>query len=176
MKVGYVRADGQESALIGVARLEAAGCMRVVVDSSARAGTTSEIFTDLVSRLSTGDTVAILNLRHVSSRPVPLLETLLRLHDRGIWIELLDTPFDTSQPVVPAVLKLLYEHGQAGLSVARAHGSNTHAGRPRLLVAEDLVRARQLLKDGQHTAKEVANILGVSRATLYRSLKPNELS
>lgn len=44
-------------------------------------------------------------------------------------------------------------------------------GRPRRLTSEDIARARELRDSGEHSVPEIADRLGVSRATLYRRLK-----
>lgn len=50
-------------------------------------------------------------------------------------------------------------------------GRRPGGGRPRALAVEHIARARELHASGMHSAAEIANMLGVSRATIYRYLK-----
>jgi DNA invertase Pin-like site-specific DNA recombinase len=53
---------------------------------------------------------------------------------------------------------------------ARRAGDGRPRGRPRSLDAERLATARRLYAGGAHSVTEIAERLGVSRATLYRHL------
>ena len=59
-----------------------------------------------------------------------------------------------------------WERTNAGLASARARGRIW--GRPRVMSEKMISLARQLMSDNDNSAKDVANSLGVSRATLYR--------
>src|SRR5690606_37619801 len=65
--------------------------------------------------------------------------------------------------------ELIRERTQAGLAAARARGRK--GGRPRKLTPRQVATARTLLKDREHTVTAVAEMLGVSRSTLYRALE-----
>lgn len=64
--------------------------------------------------------------------------------------------------------ELIRERTQAGLAAARARGRL--GGRPRKLTKQQVATARTLLKEREHTVRGVAEMLGVSRSTLYRAL------
>jgi len=61
----------------------------------------------------------------------------------------------------------MIERTRAGLAAAAANGRK--GGRPRKIDAADAAKARQLREKGI-TATDIAKMLGVSRATLYRYL------
>ncbi|WP_432520581.1 helix-turn-helix domain-containing protein [Kineococcus sp. SYSU DK006] len=63
---------------------------------------------------------------------------------------------------------LLHERTAAGLEAAAVRGRR--GGRPVVMTPEKLAAARALLADGQHSVTKTAAAIGVSRATLYRSL------
>jgi hypothetical protein len=63
---------------------------------------------------------------------------------------------------------LIRERAHAGLAAARARGRR--GGRPTVMTPETLKAARQLYDARRHTIAEIAAILGVSRASIYRSL------
>jgi DNA invertase Pin-like site-specific DNA recombinase len=65
---------------------------------------------------------------------------------------------------------LIRERTRAGLEAARARGRN--GGRPSVMTAEKLRVARELYDAREHTTAQIAAVLGVSRATLYRHLAP----
>ena len=63
---------------------------------------------------------------------------------------------------------LMRERTKAGLSAARARGR--FGGRPPALSVASLDTARRLMNDPMLTMGEIADRIGVSRSTLYRSL------
>jgi DNA invertase Pin-like site-specific DNA recombinase len=63
---------------------------------------------------------------------------------------------------------LIRERTHAGLAAARARGRR--GGRPTVMSPGKAAVARQLYDARQHTVAEIAATLGVSRATIYRSL------
>lgn len=66
---------------------------------------------------------------------------------------------------------LIRERTRAGLAAARARGRL--GGRPLIVTPEKLSAAR-LMREQKHTMNEIARVLGVSRATLYRHLALSE--
>src|SRR5690606_6181807 len=65
--------------------------------------------------------------------------------------------------------ELIRERTHAGLAAARARGRK--GGRPRKLTKRQVATARTPLKDRAHSVTAVAEMLGVSRSTLYRALE-----
>ena len=63
---------------------------------------------------------------------------------------------------------MIRERTIAGLASARARGRK--GGRPAKLTAKQVHTARKMLADPEITIKEVAELFGVNRATIYRSL------
>ncbi len=62
---------------------------------------------------------------------------------------------------------LIRERTHAGLAAARARGRR--GGRPSVMTPEKVAVARRMYESGGHTVAAIAGVLGVSRATLYRS-------
>jgi hypothetical protein len=64
--------------------------------------------------------------------------------------------------------QLIRERTQAGLNAARARGRL--GGRPTTVTEHKLRVAGEMLDGGQHTMQQIADTIGVGRATLYRHL------
>lgn len=64
---------------------------------------------------------------------------------------------------------LIRERTQAGLAAARARGR--HGGRPTALTLVKRKQATKMIAEGTPIV-EVAQVIGVSRSTLYRQLRP----
>jgi DNA invertase Pin-like site-specific DNA recombinase len=111
-----------------------------------------------------------------------LIELVNALQDRGIEFRSLREHLDTTTPggklvfhVFGAVAEferdLIRERTMAGLEAARARGRK--GGRKRAMDAKKVVLASKLLKDWETSVSDVCEAVGVSRATLYRYLKPD---
>src|SRR5258705_13861310 len=64
---------------------------------------------------------------------------------------------------------LMLERTRAGLAAAKRRGMVL--GRRRIMEPADIVRARKLMDAGEMNSHEVANLLKVSRATMFRELR-----
>ena len=68
---------------------------------------------------------------------------------------------------------LIRERTNAGLAAARARGRI--GGRPRRLATNGKVAlARRLFADPHHSLPEICSTFGISRSTLYRSVRETE--
>jgi DNA invertase Pin-like site-specific DNA recombinase len=64
---------------------------------------------------------------------------------------------------------LIRERTRAGLAAARARGRK--GGRPRKLSKKQATLARKLYAEKQHPVKDICQMLGISKPTLYKYLK-----
>jgi DNA invertase Pin-like site-specific DNA recombinase len=130
--------------------------------------------------LRRGDMLIVWRLDRLGRSLKELLDITHRLGEMGVHFRSLSEAIDTSTPagrllfhMMGAIAEfernLARERTMAGLQAARERGKV--GGRKPVLTAPKLVAARTLLGNAQMTAQEVADQLGVSRSTIYRSLK-----
>ena len=109
----------------------------------------------------------------------PLVETVSGFEEAGIGLRSLNGDIDTTTSngrlifhIFCALAEferdLLVDRTQAGLVAARARGKV--AGRKPKLSPDQVAVAQRLHKDGKHNVTEIAKVLNVSRATIYRHL------
>lgn len=178
VKAGYIRADGAQNAIAAaVAALEAAGCSQVIVESGPRgAAGPSPAFDALVSRLQEGDELVAVDLEHVAGGLPQLLERLTGLLDQGIQMRTLSGEINTVDGDPGDLIAALHAFNikMQNARVALHQVSPSHGpGRPRRLRSDEILTARRLIETGGRPVRDVARELGVSRATLYRSLRSN---
>jgi DNA invertase Pin-like site-specific DNA recombinase len=107
-----------------------------------------------------------------------LIESIDALHAREVGFRSLTEAIDTTTPagrlqfhifgaLAEFEREIIRERTRAGLAAARARGRL--GGRPSSVSAEKLAAA-EAMRARQHSMREIAAALGVSRATLYRHL------
>ena len=110
-----------------------------------------------------------------------LVQVVAELQVRGVGFRSLTESIDTTTPagrlifhVFAALAEferdLIKERTSAGLAAARARGRM--GGRKPSLTPKKVKVARRMYADGDSTVAEIAKVLGVSRATIYRHLDP----
>ncbi len=160
MRLGYFRTNGDGASKQELRALEEAGCDKILVDSVV--GHRSKTLASWLDDLATGDELVVLRLGHLMPMP-GLLDLLTQLVARGIIVQSLLDDLRTSDPGVTATVMLLSRYrGQPMETGARKRG------RTPVLSAQDLERARQMIMMERVPVAQVATLLGVSRATLYR--------
>jgi len=184
MIVGYARVSTLDQNLdMQRDALEKAGCEQVFEDHVSGASNERPGWTQASAALREGDTLVVWRLDRLGRSLKHLIDTVNELHARGIGFKSLNENIDTTTPGGRLVFhifgalaeferELIRERTQAGLAAARARGRK--GGRPRKLTGRQVTTARTLLKDSEHTVTGVAEMLGVSRNTLYRALREDE--
>jgi len=155
--------------------LRAAGCQRIWSDPASGTRTDRPQLAAVFDHLRAGDTLVVWRLDRLG-RPLPhLIETIGELGARGVGFKSVQESIDTTTPGGRLVFhvfgalaierELIQERTLAGLAAARERGRL--GGRPTALSPAKLKQARKMI--GEKTpVTEVAQVLGVSRATLYR--------
>lgn len=130
--------------------------------------------------LREGDTLVVRKLDRLGRSLKDLIAWMATMQERNIGFRSLTENIDTTSPggklifhIFGALAELerdlIRERTKAGLQAARARGRKD--GRKQKLDARKAQIAQQLYASRTHTIKDICTILGVSRATLYRSIK-----
>lgn len=179
-RLGYahVSTDAQDEALQTIA-LERAAIDALFIDHSVSGTRTSRPRLDaMLAQAAMGDTIVVNSLSRLSRGMAHLLDLTERFQRDATALVSLTENLDTTTAMGTFTFRLLAalaamerdllaERTRARLDAARAAGRV--GGRPRALTA-DQQRHAQLLAAGGVRADEIAQSLGVSRATIYRAL------
>jgi DNA invertase Pin-like site-specific DNA recombinase len=180
MRIGYARVstDDQTPAL-QLDALQRAGCEKVYTDSGVSGVAIARPQLDrCLKQLKPGDTLVVWKLDRLGRSLGHLIQTIDALCARGVGFQSVTEAIDTSTAHGKLLLhlmgalaeferSLMAERTAAGRAAARKRG--VHMGRPRKI---DVVRerhARELRAKGT-PVPEIAEVMGVSRWTVYRLL------
>ncbi|MDN5879009.1 MAG: recombinase family protein [Micrococcaceae bacterium] len=183
--LGYARVStkGQSPAL-QVEALEAAGCTRVYTDHGVSGTRASRPQLDkLLDQLRAGDEVVVWKLDRLGRNTRNLLLLLSDLESRGVHFRSLTEGVSTTGAMGTAMLTImsaftqlerdqLSERTRAGQAAAASAGRP--AGRPAVTANTGRVIHARQYKDAGLSPGEIAKLLGVSRATVYRYLTLGE--
>ena len=134
----------------------------------------------MLDRMTEGDTVVIESLSRLGRSTKDLIELTELFHTKGVNLVSLKESIDTNTSTGKLLFTLMSAIAQferdviadrtrEGLNAARARGRT--GGRPR--TDENRVKkALKLYRTGQYTVREIEELTGVKKATLYRNLNP----
>ena len=181
MLVGYARVSTEDQSLdLQTDALEKVACERIFTDVASGAKTTRDGLAQALDFVRAGDTLVVWKLDRLARSLQHLIEVVSALHAKEVSFRSLQENMDTTTNggklifhVFGALAEfergIIRERTHAGLAAARARGRV--GGRPRVMDERKLAMARSMLADPDQQVKDVAEVLGVSRATLYRVLK-----
>lgn len=152
------------------------GCAEVFVEAFTGTTTNRPVFSNLLSKLESGDTLMVTKLDRFSRTAADGANLVQELHRRGIIIEILNMGRADNTPMGKLMVTMLlafaeFEHDQilerfnTGKEIVKAHGGKTD-GRYRKEVPEFQKFLRKQ-KEGQLTVNECCKQLGISRSTWY---------
>ena len=178
--IGYARVSGwDQNPDLQVDALSEVGCKRIFTDHASGTRTDRPQLAAALDYARPGDTLVVWRLDRLGRSLRHLVETVSGFEEAGIGFRSLNGDIDTTTTngrlifhIFCALAEferdLLVDRTQAGLAAARARGKV--AGRKPKLSPDQVSVAQRLHKDGEHTVSEIAKVLGVSRATIYRHL------
>jgi DNA invertase Pin-like site-specific DNA recombinase len=180
--IGYARVSTEDQSLaLQEDALREAGCCRIFTEKASGALNDRPEFAKLLDHLRPGDTVAVWRLDRLGRSLKHLIDVVRDLEERQVGFRSLTEGINTTTPGGKLVFHLfgalaeferalIVERTRAGLAAARARGRK--GGRPSKMTTEKLEVARSMHSSGKHSVAAIAETVGVSRATLYRSLRP----
>lgn len=182
MRIGYARVSTHDQNIeMQMRALRAAGCAKIHSDQGQSGASRSRPgLVRSLSELSAGDTLVIWRLDRLGRSLSHLIEVVDELGRKEIGLYSITESIDTASAggilifhIMGALAEferaLISERTKAGMSAARARGSAI--GRPIKLMPDEVDAALEAMAKGLPLAA-AARQFGVSRSTLYRSLRP----
>lgn len=179
--LGYARVSRTEqNPDLQVDALQGTGCVRVFIDKASGSLSARPELDRVMEQLRPGDTLVVWKLDRLGRSLRHLVNTVTRLAEQQVGFRSLQEKIDTTTAsgklvfhVFAALAEferdIIIERTQAGLTAARARGRR--GGRPSVMSPEKTTAARQMHQSKKSVA-EIARVLAVSRATIYRHLEP----
>jgi DNA invertase Pin-like site-specific DNA recombinase len=180
--IGYARVSTlDQNPALQTDALHQAACSRIFTDTASGSLDERPELDRLLDHLRVGDTVVVWRLDRLGRNLRHLLAVVGDLEARDVGFRSLTEGIDTSTPGGRLVFhifaslaqferELIRERTMAGLAAARARGRK--GGRPRKLTPEKLQVAKAMYESREHTVGAIAATIGVSRASVYRYLRP----
>ena len=134
--------------------------------------------TKLLDRITEGDTVVVESLSRLGRSTKDLIELTETFQSKGVNLVSLKESINTNSPTGKLLFTLMSAIAQferdviadrtrEGLKAARARGRM--GGRPRA-DTEQVKKAVKLYKTKQYSIKEIEELTGIKKSTLYRNL------
>jgi DNA invertase Pin-like site-specific DNA recombinase len=178
--LGYARVSTlDQNPQLQADELAAAGCYRVFTDHASGAAASRPKLDEVLDQLRPGDTLVVWRLDRLGRSLRHLIDVVTSLEARDVGFRSLRENIDTTTPTGRLVFHmfgslaeferdLIRERTAAGLAAARARGRN--GGRPPKMKPDKAALARRMYDERTHTLEQIAEVLGVSRSTVVRSL------
>lgn len=177
MKIGYVRVSTDDQTTDQQRdELKAAGCERFYEDVISGKSKERPELDKMLEALRPGDQVSVVRLDRLGRNLKHLLTLVEHFEKGGVDFVSLSESIDTSSPTGRLTFSLfgalaqyerdlISERTKSALKAARARGRK--GGRKPSLSKKQIGQARKMLLNRDNSVKEVAEIFGVKRTTLY---------
>jgi len=183
VKVGYIRTSKKDqNPELQRRELETFGCERIFEEQISSRKADRPQLRAALDYCREGDALVVWKLDRFGRSLKELIELVNDLNERGVEFVSLRESLDTTSPGGKLVFHIfgsvaeferdvIRERTMAGLEAARARGRK--GGRKRIMDRKKIALASKLMRDRETPITEVCEAVGVSRATLYRYLKPD---
>jgi DNA invertase Pin-like site-specific DNA recombinase len=186
MLIGYARVSTQDQNLdLQKDALEKAGCEKIYVEQISGGSSARPELDKTMETLREGDTLIVWRLDRLGRSLKHLIELVNELEQRKIGLRSLTESMDTTTSGGKLIFhifgalseferNLIRDRTQAGLAAARARGRK--GGRPLALDKKKREVTVILYNEREHTVKEICQIMGISKPTLYSCVKKSRKS
>lgn len=183
MVFGYARVSTEDQNLDRqIDSLKGEGCEIIFQEKITGTKKDREELDELFKQIRQGDTIVISDLTRLSRSTKDLIDLSEKIRNKGVELKSLKESIDTRTAIGRAMFgmlaviaqmerDLISERTKEGLKSARARGRK--GGRPSKN-HKDIDKALKLYECKQHTTKEIEELTGVSKATLYRYIAKQE--
>ncbi len=183
VKVGYARTSKKEqNPDLQRRELEAFGCERIFEEQISSRKADRPALRAALDYCREGDALVVWKLDRFGRSLKELIELMNALNERGVEFVSLRESLDTTTPggklvfhvfgsVAEFERDIIRERTMAGLEAARARGRK--GGRKPVMDQKKIALASKLMRNRETSIGEVCEAVGVSRATIYRYLKPD---
>lgn len=180
--IGYARVStADQNPQAQVDALTAAGCEKVFQEHASGVLSQRPQLNACLGYLREGDTLVITRLDRLGRSMKHLKAIVDELEARKVTFRVVEQQIDTSSSGGRLFFHILagfaeFEHDMIvertrdGLAAARARGRK--GGRKPKMTPTKIKAAQRMYRSGDHTVTEIAETLGVSRATIYDHLAP----
>lgn len=177
---GYARISTADQELaLQVDALAAAGCERIFKERASGKLDHRPQLDLMLETVLPGDTVVVWRLDRLGRSMSNLVKILTYLGEERVAFRSLTEAIDTSTPgglllfhMMAALAEfehqLIVERTRAGLAAARARGRK--GGRPAAMSDDQVRIARQMYDSKEYSVQKIADVIGVSRRSIYRYL------
>ena len=181
MIIGYARVSTEDQNLdLQLDALKEAGCKKIFQDKISGVKEDRDGLLQVLEIVRPGDTLVVWKLDRLGRSLQHLISIVDELKGKDVYFRSLKENLDTSSSTGKLIFHIfgalaeferdiIRERTMAGLKAARARGRI--GGRPKIMDAGKVKLARTLMAENSRTVGEICEILGVSKATLYRYLK-----
>ena len=186
MLIGYARVSTDDQNLnLQHDALKNAGCEKIFDDQITGSKIQRPGLEEALEYTRAGDVIVVWRLDRLSRSLKDLIEIVALLDSKSIGLKSLHESIDTSTSSGKLIFhifgalaeferNLIRERTHAGLQAARARGRK--GGRPKKLNLEKEKLANELYNEKTRSIKQICDLVGVSKPTLYKYLNKNEPS
>jgi DNA invertase Pin-like site-specific DNA recombinase len=184
MRIGYARVSTHEQNLDSQTDvLNKAGCQKIFIDKVSGVAAARPGIDETFSHLRQGDTLVVWRLDRLGRSLKNLIELVSKLEEMQVGFQSLQESVDTTSTggrlvfhIFGALAEfergLIQERTKAGLAAARARGRK--GGRPKVLNEKQRKLVVRLYNERKTTAKEICEMMNISRPTLYSYLHQDQ--
>ena len=183
MKIGYARVSTLEQNLdLQIDALKKEGCKKVIADKISGSVAEREGLLKLKEDLREGDTLVVWRLDRLGRSLKDLIKWVEWFEEKGVIFKSIQESIDTATSTGKLVFhifgalseferNLIRERSRAGVEAARSRGRQ--GGRPLKLKAEKRQLAVDLYQGQKHSIKQICEMVGISKPTLYKYVDRN---